>query len=125
MVQLGFAPEPGDGPAPFVGTRITAFPASELHREGAGKTATHALEHLKAWARRYGVHLDVDVLASSVMLAVDSPNPSGLSFEQLEVVLLGDLSAVGLELDADGRLAARLVDLVEAVFVKTGRIAAP
>jgi arginase len=74
----------------------------------------------------FWIHLDADVLDSRLMPAVDTPEPNGLTFEDLAVIL-GVLStspgAVGLEvtvfdpdLDADGALAARLATcLVEGL----------
>jgi arginase len=132
VVQLGFAPEPGDDPMPFGGTSITAFSAAQLRREGVERVGAQALARLKAHTERFWVHLDVDVLAASVMPAVDSPNPAGLTFAQLEdllAALLADQGAAGLEvtifdpeLDPDGRLAAQLVELLVAVFERTGRV---
>jgi arginase family enzyme len=46
------------------------------------------------------LHLDVDVLDAALMPAVDSPNPSGLDWDELEgirVPLVRDPLVVGME----------------------------
>ena len=75
--------------------------------------------------------VDVDVLDPSVMPAVDSPDPGGLRLAELEdslALALASPRALGLEftifdpdLDADGRLAERLVGLLERAFARAGR----
>jgi arginase len=74
----------------------------------------------------FWVHLDADVLDPVVMPAVDSPDPDGITHEEL-VALLAPLAAapgcVGLEvtvfdpdLDPDGRLARELTDTLVAAL---------
>lgn len=74
----------------------------------------------------YWVHLDVDVLDAEVMPAVDSPDPDGITWDDL-AALLRELFASPLlagaevtvfdpDLDEDGALAAALTDcLVDAL----------
>ena len=67
----------------------------------------------------FWVHLDVDVLDPSVMPAVDAPDPGGIAYPELEVLLrglVGDPGCVGMEVtvfdpdfDAEGAYAADLV----------------
>jgi arginase len=74
----------------------------------------------------YWVHLDADVLDPALMPAVDSPDPGGLSFDELASLLrplLRNERAIGLQLtildpdlDEDGRLAGRFADLVVAAL---------
>ncbi|MCR3745859.1 Arginase family protein, partial [Actinomadura glauciflava] len=69
---------------------------------------------------------DADILDKSVMPAVDSPNPDGLSFKELASVLrtlVASPRAVGMhiaiydpELDPDGTAGAALTDTVAAAF---------
>lgn len=74
----------------------------------------------------FWIHVDADVLDPTVMLAVDSPEPNGLSLDEL-AELLTPLArhpkAVGLEvtiydpaLDPDRTCATRLVALLERVL---------
>jgi arginase len=72
------------------------------------------------------IHCDVDVLDSSVMPAVDTPEPGGLNFPELTSLLAALLAsdrACGLELtifdpdlDESGRLAERLTDCICDAF---------
>ena len=76
--------------------------------------------------RGFWIHLDVDVLDRSIMPAVDSPNPKGLLFEELEGALrvfLGHGGARGIELsiydpdlDPEGSAGDRLVDCLVRSF---------
>jgi Arginase family len=76
------------------------------------------------------IHLDVDVVDPGLLPAVDSPEPGGLTWEELEALLRGVTAAelaMGLQvtifdpdLDPDGRLAARLTDALVA-GVRPGR----
>lgn len=76
----------------------------------------------------YWLQLDVDVLDPSVMPAVDSPDPGGLSAEAL-VALLRELAPGALgasvtvfdpDLDPDGRFARVLVDVLDAGLTDLG-----
>jgi arginase len=104
-----------------MGVRVGTFTHTKV------QTATTANEALaKLGDRDFFVHVDVDVLDPSFMPFVDSPEPDGLSPDEL-VALLQPLvrhpRAVGMELtiydprhDPDGRGAALLVDLLERSF---------
>jgi len=71
----------------------------------------------------YWLHLDVDVLDPQWMPAVDSPDPGGLTFGQLQGLLRRYTpAAAGVQvcvfdpdLDPGGRLARRLADLLVSV----------
>ena len=66
------------------------------------------------------MHVDVDVLDPAVMPAVDAPDPGGIAYAELELLIGGLVSAprcFGMELtvfdpdyDLDGTHAAALVD---------------
>jgi arginase len=72
------------------------------------------------------VHLDVDILDPEVMPAVDSPDPGGVTMEELEIVvgrLLSDPAAVGIDicvfdpdLDPRGTYARDLADSLNAAL---------
>jgi len=76
-----------------------AMPASEVKRNGMKKTAWDILAFMKkADVDGYWLHLDVDLLDSSVMPAVDSPSLGG--FDPIELTSLLKLlspGAVGAE----------------------------
>jgi arginase len=106
-------------------TGITLFDVAELRRGGPAEAAGRALATL---ARRsvegFWVHVDADVLDPEVMPAVDSPEPDGLTHQELAALLrtlTASELAVGVQLtifdpdlDPDGRLAAELTDTVVA-----------
>lgn len=103
------------------GIPIRAVPA--LRVEGAARTAQWAREQLTDCAG-YWVHVDVDVLDPAVMPAVDAPDPGGIAYAELEL-LLGGLVAtpecLGVELtvfdpdyDPDGAYAGEIVATVVA-----------
>ena len=77
------------------------------------------------------IHLDLDVVDSALLPAVDSPEPAGLSFDELRallVPLLASTLAIGLEvtifdpdLDESGQQAAAVTDMLVAAFEASGR----
>ena len=109
---------------------ITCFDAATIHRDGAAAVMTRATAHLAAhdldglW-----IHLDADVLDDTLMPAVDYRLPGGLSSAELETLLdtafaanaiAGlDLTIFNPRLDAGGRLAASLVDLLARVVERS------
>jgi arginase len=92
-----------------------------LRVEGAARTAQWAREQLTDCAG-YWVHVDVDVLDPAVMPAVDAPDPGGIAFAELELLLaglVGTPDCLGVELtvfdpdyDPDGSYAAEIVSTV-------------
>ncbi|XRQ06708.1 arginase family protein [Actinomadura welshii] len=131
VAHIGVQREPED----FELFDLAAFDASRIHRHpieyvrehGAGAAAESAREHLEAApVEGFWIHLDADILDQSVMPAVDSPNPNGLSFEELTSVLgtlVSSPRALGLhiaiydpELDRDGMAGAALTDTVVAAL---------
>jgi arginase len=72
-----------------------------LRSSGMRAAAADALERQRAiGASGFWIHIDLDVLNSDVMPAVDSPQEDGLSFAELES-LVRPLAADGLALGAD------------------------
>ena len=61
----------------------------------------------------YWIHLDVDVFGDRVMLAVDSPQPGGLSYQELTTLVAPLLAS---DLDPNGSIARGLVDALVALF---------
>lgn len=94
-----------------------------LRVDGPARSAQWAREEVAGCAG-YWLHVDVDVLDPSVMPAVDAPDPGGIAFGELEL-LLANLVAVpqclGMELtvfdpdyDPDGSYAAEVVATLAA-----------
>lgn len=75
---------------------------------------------------RFWLHLDVDVLDQTIMPAVDSPGSPGIDrlwLENIVARLLQNPLCCGMtpsvfdpELDPDGRYAALIVEMLEAMF---------
>ena len=102
-------------------TAITVLDLSSLRSVGAAATAASAVERLSLAALDgFWVHLDADVLADTVMPAVDYRMPDGLSWDELTSILRATVAtnrAVGIDitifnprLDIDGTIAGVFVD---------------
>ncbi|MES9537084.1 arginase family protein [Actinomadura sp. NPDC000600] len=111
----------------FEASHVRRFPIEYIREHGADSAAEGARAHLEAAPiEGFWIHLDVDILDKSVMPAVDSPNPDGLSFEELTSVLrtlVASPRAVGMhiaiydpELDPDGVAGAALTETIVAAF---------
>lgn len=91
----------------------------QLRSEGAARSAQWARKQL-ADCVGYWVHVDVDVLDPAVMPAVDAPDPGGIAYAELELLLTGLVSTpqcLGMEVtvfdpdfDPNGAYAKELVD---------------
>ena len=106
-------------------------PIERVRAQGVAASMRAALQRLEnPELHGFWIHVDVDVLDPNVMPAVDSPDPGGLSLEELEDILAMALASprvAGMELDiydpdldADGHLAERLVAMLERVFARAG-----
>jgi arginase len=102
---------------------IVTRPVPALRAEGAARSAQWARDQLVDCAG-YWVHVDVDVLDPAVMPAVDAPDPGGIAFPELELLLAGLVDSphcLGVELtvfdpdyDPDGRYAEEITATVVA-----------
>ncbi|GAA0801667.1 hypothetical protein Sya03_06740 [Spirilliplanes yamanashiensis] len=102
---------------------IVTRPVPMLRAEGAARSAQWAREQLVDCAG-YWVHVDVDVLDPAVMPAVDAPEPGGIAFPELELLLAGLVDTphcLGVEItvfdpdyDPDGAYAAEIADTLVA-----------
>ncbi len=104
-----------------LGTEITVLDLAAVRKVGVAGAAGRAVE----WFERnkldgFWIHLDADVLDDEVMPAVDSPQPGGLSHDELIEMLkalLASRLAVGMEvtifdpdLDPAGKIASAFAD---------------
>jgi arginase len=98
-------------------TEITVLDLAAVRKIGAAEAARRAVERFERnELDGFWIHLDADVLDDEVMPAVDSPQPGGLSRDELITmlrVLLASRLAVGMEvtifdpdLDSDGKIAS-------------------
>jgi arginase len=104
---------------------VTVHTSRDVLERGGAAVAADAVATL-AGRGLDGVwlHVDADVLDCALMPAVDSPEPDGVRFEDLEALLEGLLGSglvVGMQvtildpdLDEDGTLVARFADILAA-----------
>jgi arginase len=106
---------------------MIAFPLNLVQRQGTAESAREAVAHLaSAPTRGFWIHVDVDVLATKWMPAVDSPEEGGMTPEDLSTLLKISTSSnrcVGMEvtiydptLDPAGKGADLIVNLLAEVF---------
>ena len=111
----------------LVTSGILDLPEAVVRALGLAATAEAALKRLtRPGLEGFWIHLDADVLDPTVVPAVDSPVPGGLSLDDavaLLAPLVGHPRALGLQLtiydpglDPDGASAERLVTLLERVL---------
>ena len=123
VVVFGFRwPEEGEASSAQPQAPMLAISLTRMREEGLHATAARAIAHFAG--RKFWLHLDADVLDPRWMPAVDSPDPGGMSPEELLVLLRMAFAAeecVGVELtiydptlDPSGQGAALLADLLEA-----------
>jgi len=97
--------------------------APDVRVYGASRTAQWARAQLSECIG-FWLHLDVDVLDPSVMPAVDAPDPGGIAYQELELLLhglVGSSDCIGVEVtvfdpdfDVEGVYAGDLVNTLVA-----------
>jgi arginase len=96
-------------------------------RKGTMRLANKALQRLTSKnSKRLWLHVDLDVLSTQSMPAVDYPQPGGLSWKQLEELtktVLSSGSIIGCnvtiynpDLDPENRSAKRIVKYLESII---------
>ena len=100
-VVFGYNWPPLDEPSPAAPKPpMMAFPLSIARKQGIAHSAQTAVAHLEAIGRGFWIHADLDVLAPEWMPAVDSPNPGGMTPEELLTTLkiaVSSKQCVGME----------------------------
>jgi arginase len=110
---------------------MTAFPLSLIRQHGIAQSAETAVTHLTAAPTQgFWLHVDMDVLALRWMPAVDSPQPDGMTPDDLTTVLKRAVSSqhcVGMQctiydptLDPDGKGAELIADMLVGLFAQDG-----
>jgi arginase len=106
---------------------MKSFPLDAIRVQGVAESAEQAITYLESSpALGFWLHLDVDVLSPEWMFAVDSPDPGGLTPEEL-AILLKTVSqskrCAGMQitiydptLDRDGVCANRIVEILVSAF---------
>jgi len=103
--------------------------AVDIQSKGASAAAKDALTHLHADTREFVLHLDLDVITSDDLPAVNVPGSGGLTFEEVRsafIQLAGHKNLLGFDVaqynpgnDPDGVAAKKIVDLlVEALTAR-------
>ena len=131
VVQIGMMREPGDERAyateAFDRSDILCYRADDIRREGGNAVGRLARSRLQSsGADAFWLHVDVDVLHQDQMPAVDSPNPFGITTDQLAPILSElvsspmcsglDIAIYDPDLDPTGEGARLLADLVTGVL---------
>jgi arginase len=131
VVALGFYEDPADAEdyrtEDIYKTDIQTIDIDKIRSMGAQPAARLALERLEnPNLKGFWIHLDVDVLDQSILPAVDSPNPRGLTYAELIEILQMllksdhaagiDLTIFDPELDPGGKYAAELVSAIVQSF---------
>jgi arginase len=123
LLQLGprDAVELADAGCPSLADRVEMLPGDRLAAPEGPDLALGLAAGLLKRHQHWWLHVDLDVLSSTALAAVDYPQPGGLSWEQLEALtgrLLGLGGCGGLsvciynpELD-DGAAAGRISEYV-------------
>lgn len=111
----------------FPQTAIQQFPLKRVRAMGFESALDAALTTASSWpVRGVWVHVDLDVVDSELLPAVDSPDGQGLDWRELEMLLdrcghhpavVGfDLTIFDPDLDPDGAHAAAIAGLLRRVF---------
>ncbi|MCA9908020.1 MAG: arginase family protein [Anaerolineae bacterium] len=120
--------DPRTYPAKHIfGSQVQMIPLDSLRALGIDSVIQQTLQKFEISAvSGFFIHLDVDVIDSTVMPAVDSPMPGGLSYIELGRILRGLLASdlvVGMEItiydpdrDPDGSAARDFVSALVHIF---------
>lgn len=113
--------------APIKNSRVGYYPLDEIRKSGISKIANRFLTMTDAnGLDGFWIHLDVDVLDDAVMSCVDSRNPGGLSYDELQQTLKPllaspkfagmDITILDPTMDVDGTIVDRFVEEMVAVL---------
>jgi arginase len=120
-------PAPDDKSQAAPQPAMAAFPLSLIRHQGIAQSARTVVDHLEsAPTKGFWVHVDMDVLATEWMPAVDSPEPGGMAPHELSTVLKAAVNSercIGMEftiydptLDPSGDGADLIVNMVAELF---------
>jgi arginase len=125
-------PAPGEASPAAPQPPMGAFPLNLIQQQGIAQSGRTAMTHLaSAPTQGFWIHVDVDVLATKWMPAVDSPEDGGMTPEELSTLLKIAMSSdrcVGMEvtiydptLDPGGKGADLIVNMLAEVFSRERR----
>ncbi len=94
-------PAPGEDSPAAPQPPMTAFPLPLMQQQGIAQSSETAVAFLEAASTQgFWVHVDMDVLATEWMFAVDSPEPGGMTPQELSTLLKTALNSercIGME----------------------------
>lgn len=109
---------------------VRLVPDNELRAADTGAVGIAEARRLRERTERWWLHVDMDVLSTEALVAVDYPQPGGLGWKQLLALTRGGLSVPGCvgwdvtiynpDLDPGGTFAALIVDYVVASLGPAG-----
>ena len=116
----------------IVRSKITRLTIQRVRKAGVPSAARAVVRRLEERRlERAWLHVDLDVLDSAVLPAVDSPGSPGLDFGELAALLRAlldsrriagaDVAIYDPDLDPDGRFARGIVDCLVDAFAGPGR----
>ena len=118
-----------DGVASLRGT-VPMHSDVEVIVRGPSAVAAQAARDVQASAEHWWLHVDLDVLATKQLSAVDYPQPGGLTWPQLSELTAAVLAVPGCvgwtvaiynpDLDRDARQAHRIVDYIASMVPAIG-----
>ena len=125
-------PPPGDTSSVAPQPPMDAFPFHSIQQHGIAESARRAVTHLEsAPTLGFWIHVDVDVLNTESMPAVDSPETGGMTPQELSTLLKTAVHSdrcAGMEitiydptLDPAGKGADLIVDMLSEVFSPSRR----
>lgn len=124
-------PAPGETSPAAPQPPMAAFPLNLIQQQGIAQSARTAVAHLESLPiQGFWIHVDMDVLATDWMPAVDSPETGGMTPRELSTVLkvaTNSNRCAGMEitiydptLDPAGKGADLIVNLLAEVFSRNG-----
>lgn len=111
-------------------TAIHYIDLKTLRNKGIKKCVQDFFASLKSDSPNgFWIHLDVDVLDPKIMPAVDSPDPGGLEYAELLILLENllphplcagmEITILDPDLDPEGNIVRKFIEQVGGVIVKT------
>jgi arginase len=109
---------------PSIRQEVELYNDQALQTGSLEETTRMVLTHIRGHAHRWWLHVDLDVLSTEALSAVDYLQPGGLNWPQLETLTATAMTTEGLigwdmtiynpDLDRDGSRAVRIVEYLLA-----------